>query len=588
MTKQEIIVNTLRALQEAKHGEKAAIVRAAAAKAGVSVQTMHRWLKDGRDTVRRRRSDAGRVALDEEAAAKVAALMVYSGTRKGKMPMTAELAVETLLAAGKIDLPVDPDSGKIFVPARGAIVRALRAHGFSRDILTAPAPHTQMRSLHPNHVWEIDASVCSLFYIENGRARQVDETEAYKNKPHNLARVERGAVVRYVVVDHFSGAFHVHYALGAESAANACEALIRAMECNTAGLMHGRPLMIAADQGAAHKSAAFRNLLDSLGIKLWLHAPKNPRATGSAEVTNRIVGERFEPLLRLMDIDSVDALNAAARKWLVRYHMTRRHSRHGKTRFACWSAIRPEQLVEVDGALARELVTGRAQKCKVSDRLTVRFRGAHFDVREIPNVFVGEELSVSVNPLFADRVCVRWDDADGVRHIHHARCVQFDENHYPDSAPVWGEGYQSQPVTKADMARQKVREAAGILRDEGVLKRARRSSQPVFEEMRAGDKLFGGGIPPEKLFPAPAVTPLPRRGDATVSPEVVVQASAPETYSHFRAAQWLLERGVEITPAVHALIAAEWPQGVPENELETLKSRAQTAGGLKVMQGGNR
>lgn len=597
MNKQEIVVDTVRALARARHGEKAGIVRAAAQAAGVSVATLQRWLKEARDVVRKTRTDAGSTCVSREAADKIAAMLYYGARHNGKRARCVESAVDVLMRAGEIDLPVEADTGAIRIPSRSTVVRALTAHGVSMAQLSRPAPHTEMRSLHPNHVWEVDASVCSLFYMENGSntgqgrdesrpyaadaARFVDPSADYKNKPHNMARVERGSVVRYVVVDHCTGAFFVHYALGVESAANAAEALIRAMTCTTPGMMHGKPKIIVADQGAAHKSAAFRHLLDTLEIRLILHAPKNARATGAAEVANRIVGEHFEPDLRLFAVADVEKLNETALRWALWFQSRRPHSRHGMTRTQAWARIAPAELVEIDGALARELLLSKPVLRTVSNTLCIDWRGKQYDVSAIPDVCNGQRLPVAVNPLYPERIAVTWKDAEGMTHIHHAPPVPENDWGFCAASPVWGEAFAAPPVTPNERARERVRESAGALREKD---RARFRTDA--QQLRAGEKLFGGAIAPETLYPAPEVVQMPRRGEVA-TPPVAVQRAV-EQYSHFRAARWLAERGVALTDTVHALIDREWPDGVPETELEELQRRAQTASGLQIVKGGER
>ena len=584
MVKSEIIVDTLRAMNAAKHGERGEIVRAAAERAGVSKQTMARWLAQAGDTWRRTRADSGKTCITREAAEKIAATMLFCRQSNKRMMPPVE-AFLTLVDAGEIAPVVDAATGVIRTPARSTILRALAVHGVAPELLTRPAPHVQMASRHPNHVWQIDASVCALFYMENGRARAADASEEYKNKPQNMARAQAGSVVRYVVVDHFSGALFVHYALGTESTANAAEALIRAMECATPGLMHGVPKMLCADQGAAHKSAPFRRLLDCLGIELWLHAPKKARATGAAEVANRIVGEQFERKLRLFEIDGIEALNAAAQDWMVQFHLSRVHSRHGHTRFGMWSTIAPADLVEIDGALAREMVLSRPQRRTVDGELHIPFAGEQYDVSEVPDVYPGCRIEVCVNPLHPDCVCVICTQPDGKTRITHAPRVQRNDAQFAADAPIWGEAFRELKETPVETARRRVADTARDLPANLRNKRAQARTDAL--ELTAGEKLFGARATPEKLFAAPDVLPLPRKGETTATPPVAVQRAV-EQYSHFRAARWLAERGVALTDTVHALIDREWPDGVPETDLEELQRRAQTASGLQIVKGGER
>jgi hypothetical protein len=83
-------------------------------------------------------------------------------------------------------------------------------YGLHPDQLLAPAPVTELASRHPNHVWQIDASLCTLYCLGNG-AKGLQGMEGqvyYKNKPGNLERIGQ-PVWRYVVTDHASGWLYV-------------------------------------------------------------------------------------------------------------------------------------------------------------------------------------------------------------------------------------------------------------------------------------------------------------------------------------------------------------------------------------------
>ena len=58
--------------------------------------------------------------------------------------------------------------------------------------------------------------------------------------------------------------------------------------------------------------------------------------------------------------------------------------------------------------------------------------------------------------------------------------------------------------------------------------------------------------------------------------------------NHFEAAKELLNRGVRMDGAVHALVRQHHPDGVPECELDALAQRPKTRGTLQVVAGGAR
>ena len=135
------------------------------------------------------------------------------------------------------------------------------------DQLLQPAPVTALQSLHPNHVWEVDASQCVLFYLprmgKDTGLRLMNAEEFYKNKPKNLEKVVNDRVWRYVVSDHFSGCLFVWYVFGGENSENLCEAFIQATQLKADRLAEpfcGVPKMVMLDPGAANTGHGFKHL----------------------------------------------------------------------------------------------------------------------------------------------------------------------------------------------------------------------------------------------------------------------------------------------------------------------------------------
>lgn len=57
--------------------------------------------------------------------------------------------------------------------------------------------------------------MCVLYYLDRGGLAVMDKKEFYKNKPQNVKRIANERVLRYLVTDHYSGAFYLHYFLAA-------------------------------------------------------------------------------------------------------------------------------------------------------------------------------------------------------------------------------------------------------------------------------------------------------------------------------------------------------------------------------------
>jgi hypothetical protein len=71
-------------------------------------------------------------------------------------------------------------------------------------------PAVGMRSLHPNHLHQVDPSLC-LVYYDRGQQIVIRDDEFYKNKLQPEAREAKNKVWRYVLTDHTSGTIIPYY-----------------------------------------------------------------------------------------------------------------------------------------------------------------------------------------------------------------------------------------------------------------------------------------------------------------------------------------------------------------------------------------
>ena len=201
------------------HGSKAEPMRAASVALGVSPATVSRWLKEHMEcgSGRKRRSDAGERAIGDDELREISVALFGTFRKTGRRIMTFDAAVAMLRANGRISTPL----------SAGRIATILTERGLHPSQLTRPEPSVEQRSLHPNHVWQVDASVCVAYYLSNATGLQVmDEKKFYKNKPGQLTRIQDERLIRYTVADHCSHEILTQYYLGSESAANLTEFLI--------------------------------------------------------------------------------------------------------------------------------------------------------------------------------------------------------------------------------------------------------------------------------------------------------------------------------------------------------------------------
>lgn len=561
----EYLMDLKARLDAAATAGRGALVTAASQTLRCSVQTVYRQLRAvGWSSGRKPRTDRGRSRVSEELA-RAAAGLVTVGTRangKRTMPLTVACAV---LASNGYGIP-HPATGDITMPSSSTLSRAMRIHGCHPDQLERGKPAMELRSLHPNHVWQLDASLCVLFYLPRGRVKVMDEKAFYKNKPDNLAKAERARVWRMVITDHHSGALFFQYVLGAEDALAVLDTLIRAMvRRGAADPMHGVPACLITDKGAGNRSGLVGRWLRSLGIVHLTHMAGNPRAKGQVEQAQQLIETQFEGRLPCMQIADLGALNAAAERWRLHYNANATHGRHGRTRNEAWLTIRQEQLrVAPSEELLRDLVATEPREVKVSPKMTIshaiKGQGTRdYDVRYVEGLGVGQTVRVVVNPYRAPAVDVIVSKADGAEVITTVEPIQRDEAGFRTDAQVIGEGYAALPDTLTDKHLKDIKReahAANTLADADKAARARKTAYPHLDMLADTQD---------------APTYIQRRG-TVLGVDATRRELAP--LSHIEAAKRLRNMvGDKWGPDAMAWLRQRYPDGVPQDALEDIAAR---------------
>ncbi len=534
---------------------------------------------------RKRRSDAGKSELSLEEAKLISAVLMEAMRRNGKRLMAVRQAVEMLRANGKIEAArIDEETGEVMPLSESTITRALREYKLHPDQLLQPDPVSRMKSEHPNHCWQIDPSLCVLYYLpRHGKdtgLRVMKEEEFYKNKPKNVVKIEQDRVWRYTGTDHASGTIAVQYYFGGETSSNLCDFFIYMMQAKQDTLkdpFRGVPRIVMLDPGSANTSAAFKNLCKSLDVHVQINKPGNPRAKGQVEKANDIVETAFESGLRFTEIHDIDQLNRLAEHWMRYYNGTQKHSRHGMTRYQAWNKIKAEQLILPPPAdYCRELAVSAPKEAKVSPDLEIRFGGRVYSVKDIKGVLVGQKLMVAKNPWETDGARVATFDADGNETWVAVPEVVFDEMGFRADAAVIGAEYNAHGDTAAQQhAKELDKLAMGAeTLDEAAAKRKGKTVP------------FGGEIDPYK-----------HQEDtlATRNTLYIEKSGQQMAYNRMEVAEQVLSK-VEVAkllkPRVEAaggdwkqavaLITKQYPDGVVASQLEAVFNQLKTAGRLKL------
>lgn len=570
------LVDLSRALERAGHGQRTALCQAAAQELGLSQATIYRKLEEVNvaATPRKRRKDAGQSALSREEALLISTTLIESARRNEKRLYSVGDAVDALRISGMIKAEfIDEKTGEIRPLSISAINRALRSYKLHPDQLLAPAPVTELQSLHPNHVWQIDASLCVLYYLkpsardeENG-LRVMDHDTFYKNKPKNLARIAADRVWSYEITDHASGWIYLEYVMGAESGENLCSVLINAMqERGGADILHGRPSILMMDPGSANTSAMARNLCRSLGIETIVHAPGAARVTGQVENARNIIERKFEAGLKFQPVNDLDELNRLAGIWRGYYNAKAVHSRHKKTRSAVWMTIREHQLIKVPSVdECRRLAVSEPEQRKVNSKVRVSFQGREYDVSMVPGVMVNDRLLVTRNPWRNDAAQVVATDAEGREVFYVVPVIERNELGFDVAAATIGEKFIRQADTPAQVARKEAEKLAmGADTQEGVDAARKAKAIP-----------FGGQLQPFKeMTEAELPTFMPRRG---TQHDLVVPTIEMPPLSVFAVAKRLQAEITGWNAEHYAWLSQHYLNGVKEDDITAVADQLRAA-----------
>lgn len=463
-------------LRDAKHGEKGLLVQNAVNILGISRNQLYRHLEQlGYKQPRKTRSDKGETKVSEDEVKLIANLVQQSKSATDKQRLTLRkaqrIAEENQLLTCKIS------------PSR--LANVMKNIGVHPEQMAQPRAYRQMRTEHPNQLWQIDASSCVLFYLQKGRVAVMDERQYNLKKPKNVEKISSNRVTRYVVTDHHSGAFYVHYVHGVESSENFVQTLIAAMTQRGNKPFYGVPYNLYFDAASAHQASMSTAFLEWLGITYRHHLPNNSQATGSVERAQNLIEREFEGVLYMMQINSLEELNQYAHKWMHAFQSNPNMNivrRHGHTRYAMWSTIKNEQLrICPEYALCQSVLAGKPEPRKVNPDQTVAWGGKKYCVRHITQLRIGDNVTVRALPYREDCIKVTAKAHDGADTHHECPVVICDAAGFRLDAPVLFKEHKSAGDSVQDTHRKEMRrEAYGT---ESVIEADKKRAQrkPAFE-----------------------------------------------------------------------------------------------------------
>lgn len=474
----EYLTQLAKQLEQVGHGKKTPLIDKAAVFLNCSNKKVYELLRDANLTKpRKTRTDKGNTKITREQALRVSSALMTAQRNNGKKTLSIK-------RSGKImqDNDLLPDAHP------STISRVLKSYHLHPDQLSVPKAHIRQRSLYPNHVWQIDPSVCVIFYLpkeKGGKVTIMDEKQFYKNKLENIVRTIDQRVTRYVICDHYSGALYVEYVMGTESADNLTQVFINALQHRSPqDPMHGVPDILMLDKGSANTSKVFLNLLDRLGIRYLTHATGNSRAKGAVEKANDIVECEFEGRLRMMDTSHLEQLNTKATQWRLYFNHTAIHTRTGKSRNAVWLSINKLGKLKTAPSIeiCRELVTTAPKTIKVRGDLTIThtvkgYPNQAYDISHIVDIYPKAKVDIVVNPYRAPDIDVIWQN-----NIYTVSPALRDEAGFiiNDKTAIIGDDIISHTDRISDSNRQDIYELSYGVKTEQDVDKAQKQRQVAF------------------------------------------------------------------------------------------------------------
>lgn len=578
----------------AAHGGKGALIDAFAQAKGMQRQRVYAWLREhaGHRSDRKSRADAGRTRLPTATLQFIAASVHQSVRNNGISTKPIGVAMNIAHHNG---LEVNVSASRV--------ATLLRSQRLDVKTQATARNHQRLRSLHPNHVHQIDPSLCLVYYF-NGQQRVIDEATFNKNKPVAMEKVKL-KVWRYVRYDHASRSLDVRYFEAAgENQASLFDFLLHTWGLHPQRVSHGLPKLLLWDKGSANTSAGIRRLLDALGVRHETHATHHAWVKGGVENGNWIVERHFESRLRDEPVDNVEQLNASAERWVrdynahaIRHVDARVQADDGQrhVRDNLWNLIahHPGALVAMPPReVCAYFMRGKEETRVIRDG-QISFvhpqagRSQTYNLQAWAKDFAnGDKVRVSPMLLGDSLLRVELD-----RHGQPPLMVElepereFDAYGRPLSATVLGEERRSAPHNAAQEAAKTLAAAAygeGTSLEQAEKLRAK-NTRP-FQHLNGGQGVvahsqLGQAELPKRLLPV---------GLLASTPALQAEAAqrAVRLLTLFETAQWLAQQGLTLNPERHALLRQWHPDGVPEDQLDALRERLEKRSALRVVAGG--
>jgi hypothetical protein len=555
-------------LDAAGHGQRGPIIAAAEQFLGWSAQTIYRQLKAacGWVSERKTRADKGSTGVPTHSLQMLAAVQREAIRDNGKQTLF------TTTGRGMLE-----QNGIAFDVSNGQLNKLMRDRKMNVASQRNVSPVQALRALHPNHVHEVDPSLCLLYYLNN-RQYLMRDREFYKNKLENYAKIQN-KVYRYVIYDRASSLFIPWYveAVG-ENQHSLFDFLMFAWSRQPGRLFFGVPTFVLWDKGTANKAAAIKNLLRQLEVGTLDHEAGHSRVKGGVENANNIVETQFESRLRFEPVKDIRELNERAFAWANAYcanlipgqdtRLRRDGLEQPIARSDLWQLITAEQLRLLPSVdVCRALMVAREQQRKVKPNLTVDFKHPNaehslvYSLRGLDGVNVGDQVMVRALVYGDCAIQIQAPRYDGDLLTYRVEPERgYDQFGQLLAGGVIGEEFKGMPHTAIEHAAKDMDALAypGMPADE--IKKARNKKATPF-----GNKLDAHSYLAKLAMP----TYLPKQGSEIAAPDHL-QVAVPmlsATAAMIRIANAINRN---LSDEENTFLRTRYDAGVPEDQIAAL------------------
>ncbi|OCG20052.1 integrase [Gilliamella sp. App2-1] len=557
-------------LDNVSHGQRGVILDEAQAFLGYSRQTIYRQLKQvcGWSSERKARADKGKMSVSSDSLLAIATMSRESVRDNGKQTMF------TTTARGILE-----QNGHEINVSNATLNRLMRQRKLNVKAQKVANPVQSLRALHPNHVHEIDPSLCLIYYMKN-KQHIMRDRDFYKNKLENYAKVKY-KVWRYTLYDRASGIIIPWYVEAAgENQHSLFQFLMFAWGKQDGRLFHGVPQLLYWDKGSANTSSAIKNLLDHLEVKYLEHEAGNARAKGGVENANNIIETQFESRLKFQPVSSIDELNHAAMNWAEAYNANRlpgqdtRLRRIGLSepvsRQSLWQHITAEQLRTLPSIeVCQALMASREQERQVKADLTISFKHPQsesslvYSLKGLDGIAVKDKVSVR-SLVYGDcAIQIEVPRYDGEALIYRVEPNRnYDQFGQCLDAPAIGEEYKSKGDTEIEQAAKAMDQVAyPDMNDDEIKKAKQKQVAPFGGKLNTLDYLDD--------IEHPTYLASAKKGNEIETPEHLKPATTTLTLT---AALMRITSSIgrRLTIDENKWLSARYQDGVPEDSLASL------------------